>query len=176
MREGPRRGLRARAAQGPDRGGAGDQHIDYAYAHPEQVGEEATEKGVPILVAKDSRAKMVYSRVAPQKGLGDYTVGSLKKIAKQLGYKKVVIKSDNEPAIFSLKDLARKETDVEVVMEEVPVGDRAANGVAEKAVKNAQGQFRVLKDALEARLGARIQGDHVAVPWLVILLVLWFAG
>ncbi len=67
-----------------------------------------------------------------------------------------------------LKDLVRKETDVEVVMGEAPVGDHQANGAAENAVKNIQGQFRVLKDALESRLGAMIQGDHVAVPWLIM--------
>ncbi len=34
-------------------------------------------------------------------------------------------------------------------MEEVPVGDHQADGLAENAVKNAQGQLRVIKDALE---------------------------
>ena len=38
----------------------------------------------------------------------------------------------------------------------------------ENAAKNVQGQFRVLKDALESRVGRRIQGDHPAVPWLVM--------
>jgi hypothetical protein len=75
----------------------------------------------------------------------------------------MIMKSDSEPAILLLKDLVRKETDVELVMEEAPVGDRAANGSVENGVKNIQGQFRVLKDALESRLGVRIQGDHVVV-------------
>jgi hypothetical protein len=142
--------------------------VDYAYMHPEAEEEDEAEKGMPILVTKDSRTKMVYSRVVPKKGLDDYAVGALKRITEELGYKKVVMKSDNEPSILQLKDLVRKETDVELVMEEVPVGDHAANGSVENAVKNIQGQFRVLKDALESRLGVRIQGDHVVVPWLVM--------
>ena len=110
---------------------------DYMYVHPEEEKDEEREKGMPILIIKDDR-------------------------------KKVVMKSDNEPAIMLLKDLVRKETDVEIVMEESPVGDHQANGAAENAVKNVQGQFRALKDALEARLGARIQGEHAAVPWLIM--------
>ena len=142
--------------------------IDYMYVHPEQADDEEREKGMPILVARDSRTKMVYARVVPQKGHDDYAIGALKRIVEQLGYKRIVMKSDNEPAILLLKDLVRKETDVEIVMEEAPVGDHQANGAAENAVKNIQGQFRALKDALETRLGGRIQGDHVAVPWLIM--------
>ena len=54
-----------------------------------------------------------------------------------------------------------------IVMEEALVGDHQANGVAEKAVKNAQGQFRVLKDALESRINRRVEGGHRSVPWMV---------
>ncbi len=42
---------------------------------------------------------------------------------------------------------------VEIVMEEALVGDHQANGVEESAGKNVQGQFRVIKDALERRHG-----------------------
>ena len=50
--------------------------IDYMYVHPEQEGDEEKEKGMPILVARDSRTKMVFARVVPQKGLDDYAVGA----------------------------------------------------------------------------------------------------
>ncbi len=48
-------------------------------------------------------------------------------------------------------------------MEETP----EANGVAENAVKNAQGQLRVLKHALESRSNKRAKGDHQVAPWMV---------
>ena len=54
---------------------------------------------------------------------------------------------------------------MEIVLEQVPVGDHQANGLVENAIKNAQGQFRVIKDALESRHGRRVEGDHPAVPW-----------
>ncbi len=47
--------------------------------------------------------------------------------------------------------VVRREASVEIVMEEAPVGDHQANGVARNAVKNAQGQFRVVKNTLESR-------------------------
>ena len=53
-------------------------------------------------------------------------------------------------------------------MEEVPVADHQANGLVENAVKNVQGQFRVIKDALESRHGRRVDGEHPVVPWMVM--------
>ncbi len=53
-------------------------------------------------------------------------------------------------------------------MEEVPVGDHQANRLAENAFKNVQGQFRVIKDALESRRGRRVDGEHQVVPWMVM--------
>ena len=85
-----------------------------------------------------------------------------------LGYKQIIFRSDNEPAILALKDAVRKECDAEIILEEAPVGDHRANGLVENAVKNVQGQFRVLKDALESRHGRRLEGGHQAAPWLVM--------
>ncbi len=85
-----------------------------------------------------------------------------------MGYKKIILKSDNEPAILALKEAVIRETDVEIVTEEVPVADHPANGLVEYAIKNVQGQLRVIKDALESRQGRRIDGEHPVVPWMVM--------
>ncbi len=53
-------------------------------------------------------------------------------------------------------------------MNESPVGDHQANGVAENSLKNVQDQFRVLKNALESRVNKRVEGDHQVVPWMVM--------
>ena len=42
------------------------------YMHSEQEKEE--EKGMPIIVAKDNRTKMIMARVVPSKGLDSYAV------------------------------------------------------------------------------------------------------
>ncbi len=53
-------------------------------------------------------------------------------------------------------------------MEQFPVGDHQANGLVGNAVKNVQGQFRVIKDALKSRHGRRVEGEHPAAPMMVI--------
>ncbi len=75
---------------------------------------------------------------------------TVKKIVETLGHWKIIVRSDDEPAILALKGAARteRESDAEVVLEEVPVGEHQANGLAENAIKNVRGQFRVIRDAL----------------------------
>ena len=55
---------------------------------------------------------------------------------------------------------------VEVVMQESPVGDHAANGLAENAVKEVKGSMRAIKHSLEERLGVEIKGDRPILTWL----------
>ena len=117
---------------------------------------------------KDDRTKMTLAKVAPNKGVVSYAVEIVKRFIELLGYKNIMFRSDNEPAILALKDAVRKESDVEIILEEAPVGDHRANGLVENALKHVQGQFRVLKDALESRHGRRLEGGHQAVPWLVM--------
>jgi hypothetical protein len=76
--------------------------LDYMYMHSVQEKEE--EKGMPILIAKDSRAKMIMAKVVQCKGVVPYAVDVMKKMIEQLGYKKVIMRSDNEPAILALKE------------------------------------------------------------------------
>ena len=56
---------------------------------------------------------------------------------------------------------------IELVTEESPEYDSKANGEIERAIQMVQGQFRAMKDGLEARYGVRIAGDHECIPWLV---------
>jgi hypothetical protein len=62
-------------------------------------------------------------------------------MVERLGHKKIIMKSDREPAILACNEAVRRESDVEIVLEEVPVGDHQANGMAENAVKNIHTSF-----------------------------------
>ena len=53
------------------------------------------------------------------------------------------------------------------VLENSPPGDSRANGAAERAVQAIGEQVRVLRRALEDRLGARVPGSHPVTTWLV---------
>ena len=63
--------------------------------------KEGEEKGMPILVAKDRKKKVIRARVIPQKGKHWYGIKIASGIVDSLGYKEVVLKSDQEPAIMS---------------------------------------------------------------------------
>ncbi len=58
--------------------------------------------------------------------------------------------------ILALNEDVREESIVEIILEGVPVGDHQVKRRWGNAVKNAQGQFRVIKDASETLLERRI--------------------
>ena len=57
-----------------------------------------------ILVAKDSKGKTLFGHLAPQKCVDqdNYAVDDLLGDSKWLGYQRVSLRSDNEPAILNL--------------------------------------------------------------------------
>ena len=54
-----------------------------------------------------------------------------------------------------------------MIVESSPVGQSQSNGVAERAISSVEGQLRVLRDALEARLNVKLPVNHPLTPWLV---------
>ena len=62
------------------------------------------------------------------------------------------MKSDGERSIVALKAAVRMRCgDVEILLQESPVGDHQANGAAEVAVRELKRQVRALKLMLEER-------------------------
>ena len=53
-----------------------------------------------MLVVRDNRSKAVFAHVVPAKGIDEkgFSVDALVSDVKWLGYSKVTLKSDNEPA------------------------------------------------------------------------------
>ena len=131
-------------------------------------GEIAEERGMPIIVACDSRSKAKSAEMVPRKGRHPFAIQRVSQMLKSLGYRKVILKSDQGNDICDLKKAVRLECpDIEVVMEESPVGEHQSNGQVENAIRQAQGVFRSMKDALESRLGKRLDGECWAIPWLI---------
>ncbi len=58
-------------------------------------------------------------------------------------------------------------SDAEIASEQAPVDDHPAHWLVENAAGNVQGQFGVIKDALESRHKRKMKGEHPAVPWIV---------
>ena len=148
--------------------------IDYMYMKPRKEGEASREEytdgdeaGMPILVIKDENTKRISAHVVPEKGRNAHAVKVLRHEIEILGYKKMILKSDQEPAIMALKESVKRERDEDIVMEESPVGESASNGSIENAVRNVQGQVRSMRDALETRYQIKINGESSCIPWMV---------
>ena len=127
--------------------------IDYMLMHDNQGEGEG--KGMPIIVIKDRKTRVIRVRVVPQKGNRWYGIKALSGVIEGLGHPKIILKSDQEPALISLKDAAKSEARVNLVMEESPEYEPRSNGEVERAIQTTQGQVRTMKDRLESRYNQR---------------------
>ena len=119
------------------------------------------------MVISDRKTRIIRARVVPQKGNHAYNIKVLSGVVESLGHSKVILKSDQEPAMLSLKDAVKSEARVDIVMEESPEHESKSNGEVERAIQVIQGQFRTMKDRLESRYRQRISGEHPCIPWLI---------
>jgi len=140
------------------------------YLEGEAGSEEALSR---ILVCNDFMSKYILALAVSVKGAGfdRYAMEKLKNDIAWLGYSRVILRSDNEPAIIellreTLKDL-KVDTVEQAAEEHPPAYDSKANGSVENAVKLVQGLLRTLKFCLEARLGVKIPMAHPILAWLI---------
>ena len=104
----------------------------------------------------ESRSTGLFAHFVPAKGTdfdGSETV--LKLCAAdldRLGYKRVVLRSDNEFVIVAFLNELKRHWQGEVVPEAASTGDPQSNGAAERGVRMIKGATRTIKDALEYNL------------------------
>ncbi len=128
-----------------------------------------------VLVAKDSWGKAAFMHVVPQKGVDSekFSVDILLEDLKWLGYQRIALRSDNEPAILkllkeALTEMRYKLEDLEQACEEHPnTYDSSGNGEIEATVKQLSGILRSNKLDLEDRIGKKIPQSHPLISWLV---------
>ena len=84
--------------------------MDYMYLNEERAPgvprpAEVQGEGLPILVSLDSNTKAIFANAVPNKGECEYaTRRAAQDYGKLLGYKKFIIKGDQEPALRTLID------------------------------------------------------------------------
>merc|ERR1712240_2189 len=126
------------------------------------------EETIPIQVARDRRTQMLFAHVVPRKGMVcQHGADAMEKDIETLGYKEIILKSDGEPAIRSVQEEVKRRRKDNTILDNSVPGDSKSNGAAERAVKAVSEQVRVLRDGLQARLGAVIKGNHPVTTWLV---------
>ena len=135
------------------------------------------------MVMLDHGTEMTYSSVVPKKGVHAYAVVRCCNDLSLLGHSKLILKSDNEPAILALKEAIQAESSQKIeltgrvkqegeknkciVPEESAAYDSRSNGRIESNIKWVQGQIRTLKSSLESRIGFKLAQEHNCLPWLV---------
>ena len=144
----------------------------------------AGEGAAKVLVVRDSRSKSVFAHVVPAKGVDErgFSVDAFVDDIRWLGYVKITLKSDNEPAIVKLLGAALRELRVQgieqAIEEHSPEFDPRANGSAEVAVRLLKGHLRTLRSGLESQIGFKIPARHALMDWLVrhsASLITWCA-
>jgi hypothetical protein len=121
--------------------------IDYAFlGSPAEQGEvltdeEALKRGYsPCLILWDHRGKGLYAYAVEKKGAEE---GLIKRIVTDLdtmGYKEVILKSDQEPAIAKLGEVLKASFDNDMAIEYSPVRQSQCNGAVERAIQTWKGR------------------------------------
>ena len=102
-----------------------------------------------------------------RRGANSYAIKRLGQEIRRLGYPKVILKSDQEPAIKSHKEAVMDIDVSEIIPEDSPAYEHQSNGTIENAVQRVGGQVRTMKVALENRYRVNIGVDHHILPWLI---------
>ena len=96
-----------------------------------------------------------------------YSISCLVGVIKDLGFRRIILKCDNEPNTKALQDAVIQAcVGVDVIPQGPPDGDHMANGRVEMAVREVKRQCRTLITSSEHNTGVRIAGDSPLLSWL----------
>ena len=137
-----------------------------------RLGQKGDAKCLPVLAVKDSASGSVFAHGAPGMAIatgeyGEHTIKAVVGDVDSLGYKRILLKSDQQPSIKVLQQHVKEVWTGEVVKQNSPVASSQSNGRAEKAIRDLEGHLRTLKLALDSRLGACVPTDAPVILWLV---------
>ena len=142
----------------------------------EESGDEFPKEEVcPAIVMLDEETGNKHMRIVDQKGLG--TKGEMKWSVQDMheelkawrtggANQKVILKSDGEPAIVSVREALARIHGGMVTPEQPPRGEHQSNGAVEEAGRTSRDMLRVLKLQLEARIKQPLEVDSPVIQWL----------
>ncbi len=125
--------------------------LDYAFLRDGDETETCT-----VLVCKDAGSKSLFADVCTRKGAMEFSVTQTLGNIRRLGYKRISVKTDQEPALIALASAVIRDRQDETILEHSAFADSASNGVVEKGVQQIGQQVRRLKFCHADRIGASI--------------------
>ena len=121
----------------------------------------------PILISRDSKYGQTGATCCERKGPSAYSISFLVGFIKDLGFRRIILKCDNEPSTKALQDaVIHASVGVEVIPQGPFESDRMANGRGEMAVRGVKRQCRTLRFSAELHTGVRIEEDSPLLSWL----------
>ena len=132
-------------------------------------------KIVKCLLVRCLQTKIIFAHVVPYKGASEdrFVAQLVVTDIEWIGHTKMILKSDNEPALQTLvvQSLERARVTcegIDKISQEHPAKyDSQSNGGVEVGVMLIRGLFRTHKLCLESRIGKFVPIDHAVVPWLL---------
>ena len=106
-------------------------------------------------------------RHGERKGPTVYSISFLVGFIKDLGFRRIILKCDNEPSTKSPQDaVIHTFAGLEVILQGSPEGDHMANGHVEMAVREEKRQYRTLRISAEQNTSVRIADGSPLLSWL----------
>ena len=111
-------------------------------------------------MCRDSRYGQTGATCCERKGPRAYSISCLVGFIKDLGFRRIILKCDNEPSTKALKDaVIHACVGVEVIPQGPLEVDHMANGRVEMAVREVKRQCTTLRISAEQNTSVRIEDD-----------------
>ena len=138
--------------------------VAFDYGIPTQENADT----FPILLCRDSRYGQTGATCCVRKGPRAYSISFLVGFIKDLGFRRIILKCDDEPRTKALQAaVIHACVGVEMIPQTPLEGDHMANGRVEMAVREVKRQCRTLRISAEQNTSVRVADDSPLLSWLL---------
>ena len=133
--------------------------------------EDNPEESLTVFVMKQRQRKFLAAQAVPHKGAGkevNFAATCLTDFINELGHGNadIIIKSDNEPVLNTIRQQVAAARNAATRGEHSPVGSSQSNGSIENAVKKLEGQIRSIRLSIESRYNCKLPINHFMTYWI----------
>lgn len=148
--------------------------MNFAYFSSPEAPATTTAHDFPVLIMYCRQTRMVFAHLLPTKSVTEYSVGIVLGVLRLLGYKRFIVKTDQEPSILLLARKAAEQHDarshpgdVPDLPAEVERRNRAASPASGRPRQNDQGFLRGARESPDGAPVGIAPVDGVALRILV---------